>query len=561
VKAVKRPPAPCAARRAGAGSPRWWRALRLLAGAGALAALRAATFYVDPVHGDDGAAGTSPAHAWRTLVRASGAELHPGDRLALARAARHAGGLSLAELAGTAEAPIVISSYARSEREAESPAVIDGRGALAALHLKNCRHVRVEELTLTADGGEARGDMRCGALIEADGAGEYRGLTLARLQVKGVSLAEPGFVRPAGDVKTANGNGRYGWGIRFIVRSASCVLREIAVRDCAIERVDHTGLKFTAPPGGIRDVRVEDVRVADVGGPGIQMSGVQGGHFTRLAVDRSGSTGDTRNWGRGSGLWTWNTSDVVIEHSRFTNAHGPGDSAGVHIDFRCRNVVVQYNFSAHNAGGFCEILGDNRNCAYRYNVSVDDGDRVKGRDGAFQEGKTFWLSGYVGAGARPSGPFDSYFYNNTIYVRADIDAKFAVAPSAAGVLVANNIFCIVGRSRRVAGDQARAESTAVQPIPRGLVTHNLFLHRDTWPQELGLEAEASVFGDPAFAAPGGDRLADYVPANRALVQDRGIAIAPLPGDAVGLAIGLRVDADILGNPIRGRPDLGAFELP
>jgi hypothetical protein len=362
-------------------------------------------------------------------------------------------------------------------------------------------------------------------------------------------------------VKTANGNTRYGWGIRFMVTGTAAKMRDLTITETLIERVDHTGLKFTAPSGSIRDVVVENVTVSHSGGPGIQMSGVTGGRFSRLTVDHSGSTADSRNWGRGSGLWTWGTSDVVIERSRFTNANGPGDSAGVHIDYHCKNIVVQYNYSAHNAGGFCEILGDNFNCAYRYNISVNDGHRVKGRNGAFQEGKTFWLSGYVGNRVKPTGPFNSYFYNNTIYVGKSIDAKFAVAPSAAGVLVANNIFYITGRSLRVTGDQTKTDQAATRPVERAVMSHNLFLRADNWPQALGLADSAPLIGDPAFAAPGGARVADYVPRNTALVKDRGISIAPLPGDSIGLTLGLHVATDILGRPITGAPDLGAIELP
>ena len=116
------------------------------------------------------------------------------------------------------------------------------------------------------------------------------------------------------------------------------------------------------------------------------------GYFPAPQVHSSGSNDDSRKWGRGSGLWTWGSSDIIIEHNHFLHANGPADSAGCHIDFNCSNVVVQYNFSAYNAGGFCEILGNNYNCAYRYNISVNDGHRVKGENRAFQEGKTFWLS-------------------------------------------------------------------------------------------------------------------------------------------------------------------------
>ncbi|MBL9208565.1 MAG: right-handed parallel beta-helix repeat-containing protein [Opitutaceae bacterium] len=538
------------------------RLLGGLAFAAGLLVAHGATFHVDPLRGDDAASGLSDVTAWRSLERARKVALSPGDRLLLIAGVRHRGSLQFDSLSGSADAPIIIGSYVRAGDNEQATAMIDGRNAAAAIRLRNCRQVRVENLVLTADGGTPQGEMRCGVLVEFDREGEYQGITLTRLLVKSVSFENPGHVRPEIDVKTPNGRARYGWGVRFIVDPAvKAVLRDIRVTDSVIERVDHTGLKFTAPADGIRDVSVENVRVSQTGGPGIQMSGVTGGRFARLSVDHSGSTSDTRNWGRGSGLWTWNTRDVVIERSRFTHANGPGDSAGVHIDYHCRNVVVQYNYSAHNAGGFCEILGDNHNCAYRYNISVNDGHRVKGREGAFQEGKLFWLSGYVGPGRKPTGPFNSYFYNNTLYVDATIEAKFTVAASAEGVLVANNIFHIVGRSRRVASDQSKAEQAETKTVPRAVVSHNLFLRTDTWPPGLGMSDPSPLVGDAAFLRPGGDHPADYLPGNRERVQDRGSVPTLLPGDTIGLTVGLAVTEDILGRPIRGAPDLGAIELP
>lgn len=536
--------------------------LSLVAFAGLLAAgplASAATYYVDALKGDDKAGGTSLEQPWRTLPRAQQVKLQPGDRLLLAAGVKHKGRLYFESLAGTPEAPIVIGSYRQAGQDPRATALIDGRGTPAALALKNSRHVRVENLTLTADGGPLTGPMRCGVLVEADGAHESRGITLKGLHVKGVSFHPPGFVRPEADVKTANGTIRYGWGIRFIVIGPEARLRDLTVTETVIERVDHTGLKFTAPAGGIQGVVVENVLVSHSGGPGIQLSGVTGGRFARLTVDHSGSTADSRNWGRGSGLWTWGCDDIVIERSRFTNANGPGDSAGVHIDFNCRNVIVQYNLSANNAGGFCEVLGNNYNCAYRYNVSINDGQRVKGERGAFQEGKIFWLSGYVGKGAR-SGPFNTYFYNNTIYVGDGIEAKVAVAPTAEGVLIANNIFYLKGRSRSVTGDQLSADQRGGEPIKRVVFAGNLFLRADNWPEGLGLEDREPIFGDPQFSRPGGLNLEDYTPTNKALVQDRGIEIPLLPGDEVGLRAGREVKTDILGQAVVGAPDLGAIEL-
>lgn len=529
------------------------------------AAASAATFYVHPA-GDDARAGTTAEAPWKSLERVNAQRLQPGDRVLLAGGQRFAGQLALTGLAGSAEAPIVVASYRPAGATAEARATVDGRGYVAAVHVTDSRHLEIADLILTADGGgilpgqPPKADLRCGVLVEAAAGVSSGQIVLRGLLVRNVSFDEPGFVRPTADVKTANGTGRYGWGIRFIVHGTGAELRGLVVTDCQIENVDHTGLKFTAPTDAIRDVRVERVRVSHSGGPGVQMSGVRGGHFSALLVDHSGSTRDTRNWGRGSGLWTWGTSDVVIEKSEFRDAHGPGDSAGVHIDYNCRNVVVQYNLSANNAGGFCEVLGNNFNCAYRYNVSINDGHRVKGRDGAFQEGKTFWLSGYVGRGPR-RGPFNTYFYNNTICVDETIVAKMAVGPTAEGVLIANNIFHIRGRSQMVAGDQFSADHAADGPLRRVVFENNLFLRADNWPTGVGLADRAPVIGDPGFVRPSGGTIADYTPGQAALVKNRGVRITKLPGDEVGLTLGLEVSHDILGHPLVGLPDLGAIELP
>jgi hypothetical protein len=528
--------------------------------------LLAIDYYVHPVTGDDANTGTDIRTPWKTLEKASSAPLKPGDRVLLAGGQTFKGQLLFQGLAGTPQKPITFSSYQPQLPASSEPrATIDGRGYLAALQLSDCKHITVANLILTADGGGLPGnspkkaDMRCGLLVKAEADGDYAGVSLTNLLVRDVSFEERGFVRPQSDVNTANGTARYGWGIRFIAETPRALLRDIAVMDCQITHVDHTGLKFTAPSNGVQNVRAERITVLNSGGPGIQMSGVSGGHFSHLYVNGSGSTNDTRNWGRGSGLWTWSTRDVVIEKSQFLNANGPGDSAGVHIDYHCRNVVVQYNLSANNAGGFCEILGNNYNCAYRYNVSVNDGHRVKGEKGAFQEGKTFWLSGYVG-GKNRRGPFNSYFYNNTIYLSSNIVSKVAVAPTTEGVLIANNIFYIQGKSLLVIGDQSRADSGKVKQLKNILFENNLYLRADNWPRDVLIQDRAPRIGNPAFRNPGGFTIADYIPRNEKAVKNQGILIQKIPEDTIGLTIGLKLERDILGNPILNGPDMGAIEI-
>lgn len=115
-------------------------------------------------------------------------------------------------------------------------------------------------------------------------------------------------------------------------------------------------------------------------------------------------------------------------------------------------------------------------------------------------------------------------------------------------------------SHCVAGDQLRAEKGETKPVERALVAHNLLLRADNWPDGLGLQDAAPILGDPMLTHPGGDALADYVPKAVALVKDRGVKIPFIPGDTIGLTLGLEVTTDILGQPVIGAPDLGAIEL-
>ena len=547
------------------------------AGSGAVVALAlwlnlhthsiAATYFVHPTLGDDGYSGTSEQTPWRTLDRAAAAQLRPGDQLLLAAGQMFPGQLTLAGLAGRAGSPIVISAYDDISKGGNSLPVIDARGFVAGVNLRNSSHVELRNLEITANGSGPTAQplppgatMRCGVLVEATQPGNYGGFGISNLVIHDVFFENPGFIRKPEETRTANGTQHYGWGIRFLVHSPRATMSDIQVRDCQIRNVSHTGLKFTAPSNGLRNLRVEGIHLADTGGPGVQMSGVSGGHFRRLDVNRSGSTNDTRNWKRGSGLWTWGSNGVLIERSRFQNANGPGDSAGVHIDYHCRNVMVQYNFSANNAGGFCEILGNNFNCAYRYNISVNDGGRVKGKAGAFQEGKTFWLSGYTGGTKPRQGPFNTYFYNNTIYVSKGLTAKIAVSPTTKGLLIANNIFCFEGASQLVAGDQSRQEQLPGAPIPDVVFRNNLYLRAGNWPAAVPIQDAAPLTGDPQFPAPGGMQAEDYIPRNIQLVRNRGIHIPRIPGDRAGLPGGLKMDLDILDHRVDGVPDLGAIEI-
>lgn len=521
----------------------------------------ATSYYINSAIGKDNNTGTNRNAAWKTILPLKNMLLKPGDSILFASGQKYTGMLALEHIRGTQQKPVVVTAY--TYLNDTSRPVLDAGKDLYTILIKNASHIKVSRLEITAvipvaDQRTAKGEMRCGILVEVTDDNIYEGITLKDLVVHDIYYHLPGFKRSAAETKSANGTQSYGWGIRFINQADKGKMQKIRVTATVIYNVSHTGLKFTTPAHGIKGVEIDHNRVYQTGGPGMQFSGVSEAHIHHNQIQYSGSVQDSRNWGRGSGLWTWSCSDILIEYNRFENANGPGDSAGVHIDFNCSDVIIQYNFSANNAGGFCEILGNNYNCAYRYNISVNDGYRVKGENGAFQEGKIFWLSGYQGDKQKPSGPFNSYFYNNTIYVASGIVPKIAVSATAKGMLIMNNIFCFEDSAVQVAGDQFKADA-GLNQLSNALFKNNLFLHKNNWPAALVLQDAAPVIADPIFSKKGGLSLSDYTPGNKKITRNMGLNIPMLPGDTTGLKGGLKMTTDILGNKIKDKPDMGAIE--
>lgn len=517
--------------------------------------LQAKTYYVNPTVGDDTNRGTSMAEPFKTLDRASHIRFKGSDTILLSSTSGvHRGSLELEKVDG-----VYVDSYGNGT------AKIDAAGYLNGILIKNSKNITVNNISITADGGGVIDQeitskmMRCGVLVTTSKKGEVENIILSNLEIKDIFFEELGFTRGKEEVKTANGSQNYGWGIRVINGSKESTIKNITVKSSKISNVAHTGIKFTGGKS-LDNITVINNRVEYTGGPGMQASRVTNALFDGNDVYSSGNASDSRKWGRGSGLWTWGSSNVMISNNRFEGANGPGDSAGCHIDFNCNDVIVQYNFSKDNAGGFCEILGNNYNCCYRYNISVNDGYRKKGDNGAFQEGKVFWLSGFVGKDTKRFGPINSYFYNNTVYVDKNLVAKVAIDKAVDGVLIANNIFYIVGDSKQVLGDQYRPESDGPLKMKHILFKNNLFLHQKSWPTEMAVADIAPTYGDPKFIKNGGSRIKDYTPKNSGLIQNRGITIPMIPNDTIGIKIGLKVKFDILGNRVTGAPDMGAIEL-
>jgi hypothetical protein len=216
--------------------------------------------------------------------------------------------------------------------------------------------------------------------------------------------------------------------------------------------------------------------------------------------DGTGSSIDSRMWARGSGLWPFDSKDVVIQHNTVKNARGPLDSYGIHIDYNNENVVVQYNFSYNNEGGFVQILGANINSGYRYNISVADGSRVQGVNDALQNGRIFNVSNYcnINTGCPSAGNF---IYNNTVFVPNTISPEIFFKAGSGETLFQNNLVFV----------EEGSTPLATQIAQQGVTYHisnNLFYPATLFSLAHELTSNA-IYDDPKLVLAGAEISAAY----------------------------------------------------
>ena len=511
------------------------------------------TYYIDPVGGNDGNSGTATNAAWQSLARASSGwpqDYLPGDRILLKRGETFAGTLYLSET-GSSNEPVTVASYGSGVAP-----VVDAAGYLAGVHLEDCHYVEVQDLEITADGGAtvdgSDPTLRYGVYANVSWGASADSITLTNLYIHDI------FPETASSNEGANATSYIGNAISF---QGNGVYRmsNLHVVDCVIDTLGNRAIEFKRCDG----IDVLNNRMTNIGGPAIQPSRCTDMVVRGNTVDGSGAYTDSRMHGRGSGIWPWSSSNVLIENNTFMHARGRADSCGIHIDFNCSDIIVQRNLSIDNAGGFIEILGNNSNCTYRYNISINDGARVKGvvDQGSIannQDGHIMWVSGFVGSGNPYTGPFNSYIYNNTIYVKSGIISTFSLQETTDGLYIANNIFYVEGSTTNVTGGFANNYTPAM--IDRVVWTNNLYQRSGIIPPGFPFEENPQTIGDPLFANTGGTNAVDYIPNSGTMVADTGIAVTNLPGDTIGIVGGLTVAEDYFGNPVTGLPDMGAIEM-
>ena len=291
-----------------------------------------------------------------------------------------------------------------------------------------------------------------------------------------------------------------GYGIKFETQSdiASGSLNTISnvkVINSIISNTGHYGLWIKSLGlVGIDSVKnnqilVENCVFEHTGGSGFVPNKSKNVLVQDCIFNHTGSSIDQRMWKRGSGMWPFDCKNVVAQHNKFMNAHGPMDSYGSHIDYGNENVVFQYNYSCNNEGGFAEILGDNKNCGYRYNISVNDGYREDPNGTPWdKKGKIFWVSNYCGQNPIRCPSVGTFIYNNSVFVSDTLNPEIYFWPNVGDVHVYNNLI--------VTGQNGQTIPTLLENDPSDLyISHNLFFDSTRIDLDIELRNNA-IYGDP-----------------------------------------------------------------
>lgn len=392
-------------------------------------ARQSSSIYVSSVSGNDSNNGLTPETALQSLGKVNSMKLLPGDSILFKAGETFVGKLLIQNESGSDEAPILFSNYG----EGDFP-LLNGDGYLSTIHVVNSEYLHFSNLEIKNDGGPAKpGDpenLRYGMYFENS---FTDGTFFSHYRIDNLTFRN---IYPTIEVTEDDNTGV---NAHAIITSGSwgdetnpTRFNDMQIENCLFTRTARHATVFKA----INNLVIKNNLFEHVGGAGM----VIGNGCTNILVeknitDHTGSSIDNRMAGRGSGIWCFHSKNLTVQYNHFMYASGIHDSYGMHIDIGNRNVVYQYNYSVGNEGGFVEILGENVNVGYRYNLSIADGWRKRGN----RHGQIFWLAGWSGDPKNPVGSDSIFVYNNSIYVPDTITPGIWIENVSKNARIYNNI--------------------------------------------------------------------------------------------------------------------------
>jgi len=521
--------------------------------------------------GDDSNDGLSENTPWKSLDRVSGALasnanggwILPGNKILFKRGDSFYGQL-LVNRSGTSDDLIEISSYGNENDElpiiSGSGGDISGGDYFQAITLTNSSNLLLSKIWV-------KNDRRDGSrysygehssfgikVVANQWGGITRNLTFKNLKVSdvfGISIPPP-----------SEFNSLKATGIRFESEENEPT-NEVTVKDIVIEDSYFTNIGKAgvwAIHKGLTDDNDDTINrnqnftirnntFYQTGGSGVILSKTMNALVENNDFDQTGHSNESesRLAGRGSGMWVWSCRNVIAQYNRSYSVRGPNDSYGMHIDFGNKNIIFQYNYSEDSAGGFVEILGDNVNSIYRFNVSVNDGIRDF-------HGSTLWVSDFAGSEKPRIKSDNNYIYNNTIYLGKNQKPDISIV--AKNTYVYNNVFVV---TEGVIGEHV---DITIESGSQLYVSNNLF--QGNIASSFKILDSNSQSGDPLFVNEGDLNKESYDIKEGSPVINNGKFFPQPSFPTAGLGVFKDIThyptKDFFGNPIdleTKKPNIGA----
>ncbi|MDD6483410.1 MAG: hypothetical protein PUF72_02390, partial [Clostridiales bacterium] len=370
---------------------------------------------------------------------------------------------------GTAAAPIEISSYGNANKP-----IINGDGANAAVYLYNQQYVKVSNLESTNRGTEA---WRYGLYVSGYNGGALYGIELRNLTVHDVN----GMYTAATDKLDSHWNG----GIIVSARGDTATrFVKLVISGCEVYNVSRTGIatfsnmytSFDKQISGMtQQMKITGNNVHDIKGDGIIVCGDYKGEVSGNTVCNTNLmsyTGESPNVN--VGIFVLHSKGTVISGNESYLCRTTYDGFGYDIDGDNDGVIVEYNYSHDNEGGFLLFVNHlNYNATARYNVSKNDSLRC------------FEIAAFPNTEALQT--LKAKIYNNTIYTTSPAAERIILLNTNCSpeVEVNNNIFYL-------------KHDKIMTNHPSGWsASHNLY-YGSASPQTVGKYDSAPIYEDPKF---------------------------------------------------------------
>lgn len=326
------------------------------------------TYYVSPT-GEDSNNGLSQTAPWKTIGRLASQKFKAGDAILFQGGGTFSGMLYFpSSEQGTSTSPIRVSSYGTGR------ATLNG-GTGSAIYAYDTAGFKITNLILTGSGASTNNGAGINFYNDLNTGSPLNYVSVANVRASGFKngMALGGVHGGNGysSVTVANAtfsNNRMA-GLATYGPSFNATSPTYANRRVTIKNVTAFGNQGDATLTGSND-----------SGSGIVLGSVDGGNVSYSDAYNNGSACTASACG--VGIWTYDSNNVVIQHSISHGNHTGSftDGDGFDLDQNTSNSTLQYNYSYNNAGAGLLLFGASADQSHtsntvRFNISQNDGQK------------------------------------------------------------------------------------------------------------------------------------------------------------------------------------------